>query len=267
MSDFATRLRPGSRSLGSTAPSKRPRWRRLGVRSPRSTRESRWRRPILLRPMARSATPRVLIDGREGALSAVRANKQSIETQISAVLPARKASAEAALDQAQVELDKTVVYAGLDGTVEQFALRVGDIVNPLMRPAGILIPTEAVRQGLFAGFAQIEAQVMKVGMIAEVACISKPFTVIPMVVTQVQEVVAAGQVRPTDVLIDTLQVAKPGTITVVLEPLYAGGLEGVPPTASATPIRTITICLRRRTSAPRGDCSCMRWTPSASCMR
>jgi hypothetical protein len=71
--------------------------------------------------------------------------------------------------------------------------------------------------------------VMKVGMVAEVTCISKPFTVIPMVVTQVQDVVAAGQVRPTDVLIDALQVAKPGSITVVLEPLYGGGLEGVPP--------------------------------------
>ena len=170
-----------------------------------------------------------VVDGRQGALAAVKANKQSIETQISSMLPARKASAEAALQQAQVELDKTVIHAGLDGTVEQFALRVGDIVNPLMRPAGILIPKEAGRQGLFAGFAQLEAQVMKVGMVAEVTCISKPFTVIPMVVTQVQDVVAAGQVRPTDVLIDALQVAKPGSITVVLEPLYAGGLEGVPP--------------------------------------
>ncbi len=126
-----------------------------------------------------------VVEGRDGALSAARANKQSIEMQISSLLPARKASAEAALDQAQVELDKTVVYAGVDGSVEQFALRVGDIVNPLMRPAGILGPTEAGWQALFAGFAQLEAQVMKVGMIAEVACISKPFTVIPMVVTQV----------------------------------------------------------------------------------
>ena len=28
---------------------------------------------------------------------------------------------------------------------------------------------------------------MKVGMIAEVTCVSKPFTIIPMVVTDVQE--------------------------------------------------------------------------------
>jgi multidrug resistance efflux pump len=83
------------------------------------------------------------VEGRQGTLDAARANKQSTEMQISTVLPAQKASAEAALEQAQVEMEKTTVYAGVDGTVEQFTLRKGDIVNPMMRPAGILIPAEA----------------------------------------------------------------------------------------------------------------------------
>jgi multidrug resistance efflux pump len=68
--------------------------------------------------------------------------------------------------------------------VEQFLLRVGDVVNPLMRPAGILIPEGAGQRSLQAGFGQIEAQIMKEGMIAEVTCVSKPFTIIPMVVTK-----------------------------------------------------------------------------------
>ena len=136
---------------------------------------------------------------------------------------------EAALAQAQVELDKTIVYAGVDGTVEQFTLRKGDIVNPLMRPAGILVPTEAGRGRLVAGFGQIESQVMKIGMIAEVTCIAKPMTIIPMVVVQVQDVIAAGQVRPTDQLIDPLQSVQPGTLAVFLEPLYEGGFDGIPP--------------------------------------
>ena len=84
---------------------------------------------------------------------------------IATLLPAEKASAEAALDQAQVELDKTVVRAGVSGRVEQFLLRVGDVVNPLMRPAGILIPEGAGQRSLQAGFGQIEAQIMKVGMV------------------------------------------------------------------------------------------------------
>ena len=50
--------------------------------------------------------------------------------------------------EAQVDLDKTFVRAGVDGRVEQFALRVGDVVNPLMRPAGVLIPEGAGRRGL-----------------------------------------------------------------------------------------------------------------------
>ena len=128
-----------------------------------------------------------------------------------------------------MELDKTVVRAGVDGQLEQFTLRKGDIVNPLMRPAGVLIPSDAGRWGLIAGFNQLEAQVIRVGMLAEVACISKPMTVIPMVVTDVQDLIATGQLRASDQLIDTQQVAVPGTLTAYLEPLYEGGFDGVPP--------------------------------------
>lgn len=84
-----------------------------------------------------------VVDGRQASVSAAIAAKQSVEAQISSLLPAQKASAEAALSQAQVELDKTVVRAGVDGKLEQFTLRKGDVVNPMLRPAGILIPTEA----------------------------------------------------------------------------------------------------------------------------
>ena len=62
--------------------------------------------------------------GQLGAIDAAAAAKQSIEERISTLLPAEKASAEAALNQAQVDLDKTVVRAGVSGRVEQFVLRV-----------------------------------------------------------------------------------------------------------------------------------------------
>jgi multidrug resistance efflux pump len=148
---------------------------------------------------------------------------------VSSVLPAQKASAEAALAQANVELSKMVIRAGVDGNLEQFTLRVGDIVNPFMRPAGVLIPEGAGRGRLQAGFSQIEAQIMKVGMTAEVTCVSKPFRVIPMVVTDIQDFIAAGQFRGGEQLIDAQQVTKPGTLLVQLEPLYQGGLDGVTP--------------------------------------
>ena len=82
---------------------------------------------------------------------------------------------------------------------------------------------------MLAGFGQIEAQVIKVGMIAELACPAMPMQIIPMVVTDVQDVVASGQVRPTDTLVDTSQMGKPGTITAFLEPLYEGGIDDLPP--------------------------------------
>ena len=174
----------------------------------------------------------LLVEGRLGGIAAAEAARQAITARMSSLLPAQKASAEAALAQAQVELDKTVIRAGVSGRVEQFGLKVGDIVTPIMRTAGILIPDGSGRKSLQAGFGQIEAQVMKPGMIAEVPCVSKPFTVIPMVVTAVQDYIAAGAFRGGEVLVDAQQVARPGTLLVFLEPLYKGGLDDVTPGSS-----------------------------------
>jgi multidrug resistance efflux pump len=165
--------------------------------------------------------------GQLGAIDAASAAKQGSEERLATLLPAEKASAEAALNQAQVDLDKTFVRAGVNGRIEQFFLRVGDVVNPLMRPAGILIPEGAGQRSLQAGFGQIEAQIMKPGMIAEVTCVSKPFAIIPMVVTDVQDYIAAGQYRGGEQLLDPQQVTRPGTLFVFLEPLFKGGLDGV----------------------------------------
>ena len=169
---------------------------------------------------------------RKGGVQAAQANVAGVKTQISDVLPAQRQSALRQLEQAQVALDKTIVYAGVDGQVAQFFLQRGDYVNPILRPAGVLIPSDGPESGRFqiaAGFNQLSAQVIKPGAITEVVCLSKPFTVIPMIVTRVQPVVAAGQLKPTDVLLDAQQRARPGTLTVVMEPLYEGGLSDVMP--------------------------------------
>lgn len=172
------------------------------------------------------------VDGREGALDAARANSEAALARIETVLPAQRESARAALEEAQVELGKTVVRAGVDGRVEQFTLRRGDVVNPFMRPAGILVPTDAGRRAIVAGFGQVGSQVMRLGMPAEAACISMPFSVIPLVVTEVQDLIAAGQISTTERLIDPASVSQPGTLTVFLEPLYEGALDDVPPGSS-----------------------------------
>jgi len=174
----------------------------------------------------------VRAEGNLGEVASATAAKQGVEERISSLLPAQKAGAEAELALDQADLDKTVVRAGVSGRIEQFLLRVGDVVNPLMRPAGVLIPEGAGERALQAGFDQIEAQIMTVGMAAEVTCVSKPWTVIPMVVTGVQNFIAAGQFRGGEQLIDAQQVTKPGTLLVFLEPLYKDGLDGVTPGSS-----------------------------------
>lgn len=174
----------------------------------------------------------VLVEQRQSGVDAANAVRESSVLRVSTLLPAERASAEAALAQAQVDLDKTFVRAGVDGRVEQFLVRTGDVVNQLMRPAGIMIPDGAGRSALQAGFGQIEAQVMKPGMIAEATCISKPWVIIPLVVTGVQDYIAAGQFRGGEQMLETLNTRQPGTILAFLEPLYKGGLEGVTPGSS-----------------------------------
>jgi multidrug resistance efflux pump len=174
----------------------------------------------------------VLVDQRQSGVDSANASKESALLRVSTLLPAQKASAEAALAEAQVEVDRTTIRAGFDGRVEQFLLRTGDVVNQLLRPAGVLIPEGAGRRSLQAGFGQIESGVIKEGMVAEASCISKPWVIIPMVVTSVQDYIAAGQFQAGQQLIEVQNAVKPGTILAFLEPLYKGGLEGVTPGSS-----------------------------------
>jgi multidrug resistance efflux pump len=167
--------------------------------------------------------------GAKGTLAAAQANQNAAEVRVSTLLPAERASAQAALKQAQVELDKMTVYAGVSGQLEQFVLQVGDIVNPFMRPAGILIPDGEGPRRLQAGFGQIEAGVLKVGMAAEATCVAKPLEIIPLVVVGVQDFIASGQLRAGEQLVDVAQIAKPGTILVTLEPIFKNGLDGMTP--------------------------------------
>jgi multidrug resistance efflux pump len=197
----------------------------------------------------------VMVSGREGGLQAATAAKRSAEIKLSTLLPAEKASAEATLAEAQVELNKTVVRAGVAGRVEQFTLRVGDVVNPMIRSAGVLIPEEAGRAVLLASFNQIEAQVMKVGMVAEATCISRPWKIIPLVVTNVQDFIAAGQFRGGEVLVEGASVTRPGTILTFLAPLYPGGLDGVTPGSSCVANAYTSnhdIIVAKETSALKG---------------
>jgi multidrug resistance efflux pump len=175
---------------------------------------------------------RAVVKSRQGALDAARAQLDVVQAQISSLLPAQRASAEAALAQAEVEIDKGTVFAGVDGTVKQFVLKPGDIVNPILRPAGILVPATAGSGVFQAGFRQISAQVLRPGMVMEITCPSKSLTVYPMVVREVQDAIAGGQLRPTDQLIDIQERARPGTVVAILKPIFEDdSITKIPPGA------------------------------------
>ncbi len=177
---------------------------------------------------------RATVQSREGALDAARAQRDVVNARIITLLPAQRASAEAALAQAETEIDKATVYAGISATVKQFVLKPGDIVNPILRPAGILVPTTSGRNRFQAGFRQISAQVLHVGMVTEITCASKPLTVIPMLITDIQDAITTGQLRPTDQLIDVQDRLRAGTVMVMLEPIFKGHANAIPRGSNCT---------------------------------
>ena len=212
----------------------------------------------------------VVVDGRQGSLDAALANKATQQTRIASALPAQKASAEAALAQAQVELDKTLVKAGVDGMVQQFTLRPGDVVNPIIRTGGILVPDahrrrpgRRLRPDRGAGD---EGRHDRRGHLHR----PSPSPSCRWWCRRCSSVIAAGQIRPTDQLIDVQQMAQPGTITVFLEPLFAGEMTGVPPGSSC--IANAYTNNHDALAGPehrhrRAGCSCTSSTPSGSCTR
>ena len=184
---------------------------------------------VAVRDIERAA---VAVEARKGGIAAATAAKDGAEARVSTLLPAEKASAEAELAQAEVDLDKTTIRAGVSGRVEQFALRVGDIVNPFLRPAGRPDPGRSGTQCHYRGLradrgAGHEARNGGRGDLHLEALDGDPDGG-----DHVQDFIAAGQFRGGEQLIDPQQVLQPGTILVFLEPLYEGGLEGVTPGSS-----------------------------------
>ncbi len=165
----------------------------------------------------------------EGGLRAAIAERDVVETRIRTVLPAERAIAVSELTKAEAVLAKKTVYADVSGTLEQFLLQPGDIVSPVLRPAGVLVPLDVAHERFQAGFRQIASPVLKVGMIAEIACVSQPFEIIPMFVETVQDVIPSGQYRPGDRLVDPQDLQRPGTVLVTLAPLFEGQAAEIPP--------------------------------------
>jgi len=139
------------------------------------------------------------------------------------LLPAQEGQRRGRAGPGAIELDKTIIRAGVDAR-EQFTLRPATSHPGIMRSAGLLIPEGAgAAKPASRASARSRRKIMKAGMIAEVTCVSKPFTVIPWVVTDVQDYIAAANSGRRAKLIDPQQVTRPGTLLAFLEPLLQAG--------------------------------------------
>ncbi|UWQ93894.1 biotin/lipoyl-binding protein (plasmid) [Rhodobacteraceae bacterium M382] len=153
-------------------------------------------------------------------VEAARTQLESASLKVTSVLPAQLETAESMLEQAQAELAKTRVYAVVDGTVEQLTLNVGARAGQTALSAAMVIvpddradPTSEVA----AGFSQVASAVLYEGMAAEIACdsnfnASMRNTVLPARLVRLQEVIAAGQIKPTGYLMETSERAQRGEI-------------------------------------------------------
>ncbi|SFU20422.1 HlyD family secretion protein [Sedimentitalea nanhaiensis] len=159
---------------------------------------------------------------RAADVDAAQSQIDAATAELEIVLPARRQSAEAALEQAQVELEKTVVRSRVSGLVEQVTLTEGARAAQIaVRPAMVIVPDRRPDEPLLvaAGFSQVALSVLHVGMAAEIACesslkASMENTVLPARVARIQRAVATGQLSPTGRLLEPQEFARGGEAVV-----------------------------------------------------
>lgn len=159
-------------------------------------------------------------DARKAEVDAATAALDTANLQVTEVLPAQRASAAAALHQAEVNLELTTVESAVSGAIEQLSLHVGARAGQTnMGPAMLIVPDDP--QLIMAGFGQAYRSVLHEGMAAEVMCtsnlnISMTDAILPARIERIQHVIASGQIAPTGRLLDPAALTVPGSVVVHL---------------------------------------------------
>ncbi|MBV6823423.1 HlyD family secretion protein [Pseudomonas sp. PD9R] len=129
---------------------------------------------------------------------------------------ARADDLQAQLDNAQYELDNTIVRAPSRGFVTHVSLRPGMMATKLpLRPSMVFIPEEG--QYFAAWMRQNSLLRLSVGDEAEVAFDGIPGKVFEGKVKSVISVIAEGQIQPSGTLISYTGAPPPGRVPVIIE--------------------------------------------------
>lgn len=161
----------------------------------------------------------------EADLLAAQAQWGQAESELAESLPAQRAAAVAAVENANAALDKTEVRAFSSGVVTQLAMRVGSPAsNLILSPAMAIIPDRSndVPVRLTAGFAQVARSTIFEGMPAEIACdsnLSLSFrdAILPARLVFIQPAVAVGQIIPAGLLFEPDALAQRGSLLAYFE--------------------------------------------------
>lgn len=123
---------------------------------------------------------------------------------------------QADLDDAQFDLDQTVVRAPSPGYVTQMALRPGMYVIPApLRPVMVFVHKDD--QELSAGFEQNALQRVRAGDEAEIAFDALPGTILKGKVKYVLDAIATGQLQATGTLQDIGDTAPGGRAVAIID--------------------------------------------------
>lgn len=155
----------------------------------------------------------------EAALEASRASEQQAKLAYTAEIDGENtgvASLKAALDQAQFNLDETVVRAPTKGFVTHVALRPGMMAVPLpLAPVMTFVHTE--EHHYIAAFRQNSLQRLKAGYEAEFVFRAVPGRVFEGKVIEVLPAIAEGQIQATGKLYGTEALQTTGRVMVKLK--------------------------------------------------
>ena len=164
----------------------------------------------------------------EADLSAANAQLDLANVELEESIPAQRKAAQTSIERAKTALSFTEVKSFASGSVTQLTLSVGSPATTLvLRPAMIIIPDrpEDVPIRISAGFSQVSARTLHVGMPAEIACesnadLSFKNAIFPAHIVALQPAVATGQVTPNSDLIDLGSATQRGTVHALLELNY-----------------------------------------------
>ncbi len=162
---------------------------------------------------------------RRADLVAAQASSKAVEADLTTMLPAKRETALATLEEARIALEKTTTFSRVSGQVQQLTLNVGARAGQFaLSPAMVIIPDRPAnaKKPIIAGFSQVARQVLTEGMAVEVACetnfnAAMTDVVLPARIRSIQEAIAAGQLAPSGRLFDPKDQGRPGDVLVYLE--------------------------------------------------